>query len=147
MAITNTPKSKEFVAGSSPIILKGDYRPRENMKMASPDYIVRRMEDLLALGYDYDTAGKLAMDEFAYREAMEKGELDDRQEFGLGSLVKSVKKAVSGVVKGVKDNPLLAAAALNFAPALIPGGKAMFFGGKSSMFGNPLSLLNLVLCL
>ena len=35
MAITNTSKSKEFVAGSSPIILKGDYRPT---KMASaPD--------------------------------------------------------------------------------------------------------------
>jgi hypothetical protein len=66
------------------------------------------------------------MDEFAYREAMEKGELDDRQEFGLGSLVKSVKKAVSGVVKGVKDNPLLAAAAINFAPMLV--GKAPFIG-------------------
>ena len=143
MAITNTSQSKEFVAGSSPIILKGDYRPKENMKMASPDYIVRRMEDLLALGYDYDTAGKIAMDEFAYREAMERGEVDDRQEFGLGSLVKSVKKAVKGVVRGVKDNPLLAAAALQFAPALIPGGKSMLFGGANSVFGNPLSLLNL----
>ena len=144
MAITNTLKSKEFVAGSSPIILKGDLRPKENMKMASPDYIVRRMEDLLALGYDYDTAGKIAMDEFAYREAMERGEVDDRQEFGLGSLVKSVKKAVKGVVKGVKDNPLLAAAAINFAPMLLPGGKPLFgLGLTEGRFGNPLSLLNL----
>ena len=139
MAITNTSKSKEFVAGSSPIILKGDYRPKENMKMASPDYIVRRMEDLLALGYDYDTAGKLAMDEFAYREAMEKGEVNDRQEFGLGSLVKSIGKAVKGVVKGVKDNPLLAAAAINFAPMLtggspligLPAGVTNFFTSGS----------------
>jgi len=46
-----------------------------------------------------------------------------RAQYGLGSLVKSVKKAVKGVVKGVKDNPLLAAAALNFAPMLLPGGK------------------------
>ena len=35
------------------------------------------MEDLLDLGYDYDTAGKLAMDEDAYREAMDKGPIDD----------------------------------------------------------------------
>ena len=151
MAITNTSKSKEFVAGSSPIILKGDLRPKENMKMASPDYIVRRMEDLLALGYDYDTAGKLAMDEFAYREAMEKGELDDREEFGLGSLVKSVKKGIKGVVRGVKDNPLLAAAALNFAPMLLPGGKPIIglgggtfnlpkFFGKDGVISTALNL-------
>jgi hypothetical protein len=150
MAITNTSKSKEFVAGSSPIILKGDLRPKENMKMASPDYIVRRMEDLLALGYDYDTAGKIAMDEFAYREAMERGEVDDRQEFGLGSLVKSVKKAVKGVVRGVKDNPLLAAAALNFAPMLLPGGKPFIglgglTGSVKTLFedASPFSFLNL----
>jgi hypothetical protein len=36
-----------------------------------------------------------------------------RAQYGLGSLVKSVKKAVKGVVSGVKDNPLLAAAALS----------------------------------
>ena len=149
MAITNTLKSKEFVAGSSPIILKGDLRPKENMKMASPDYIVRRMEDLLALGYDYDTAGKIAMDEFAYREAMERGEVDDRQEFGLGSLVKSVKKAVKGVVRGVKDNPLLAAAALNFAPMLGGGKPFIGLGGLTgsvkTLFedASPFSFLNL----
>jgi len=50
-----------------------------------------------------------------------------RQMYGLGSLVKSigkgVKSAVSGVVDTIKDNPLLAAAAFNFAPMLLPGGK------------------------
>ena len=119
---------------------------------------------------DYDNIMKIedkafqnAMDRFKYyqdmkgkknfrdylREAGDEGEMfrgadGGRAKYGLGSLVKSVKKAVKGVVKGVKDNPLLAAAALNFAPMLIPGGKAMFFGpAKSSIFGNPLSLLNL----
>ena len=45
-----------------------------------------------------------------------------RQMYGLGSLVKSVTKGIKGAVKGVtgavKKNPLLAAAAFNFAPML-----------------------------
>ena len=53
-----------------------------------------------------------------------------RQLYGLGSLVKSVTKGVKSAVKGVtgaiKDNPLLAAAAFNFAPML--GGGAPFIG-------------------
>jgi hypothetical protein len=53
-----------------------------------------------------------------------------RQMYGLGSFVKSigkgVKSAVSGVVDTIKDNPLLAAAAFNFAPML--GGGAPFIG-------------------
>jgi hypothetical protein len=55
-----------------------------------------------------------------------------RAQYGLGSLVKSVKKAVSGVVKGVKDNPLLAAAALNFAPMLFKGGAPLIGFGKTA---------------
>jgi len=67
-----------------------------------------------------------------------------RQGYFLGKIVKGIKKGVKGVVKGVKKNPLLALAALNFAPALVAGGKSMFFGpASSSIFGNPLSLLNL----
>jgi hypothetical protein len=50
-----------------------------------------------------------------------------RQMYGLGSLVKSIGKGVKSAVKGItgaiKDNPLLAAAAFNFAPMLLPGGK------------------------
>ena len=63
-----------------------------------------------------------------------------RAQYGLGSLVKSVKKAVKGVVKGVKDNPLLAAAALNFAPMLAGGSPFIGFGkGKfaGSLFNLP----------
>ena len=66
-----------------------------------------------------------------------------RAQYGLGSLVKSVKKGIKSVVKGVKDNPLLAAAALNFAP-MLAGGKPFFgLGLTEGRFGNPLSLLNL----
>ena len=60
-----------------------------------------------------------------------------RAQYGLGSLVKGVKKAVKGVakgvkgvVKGVKDNPLLGLAALNFAPMLGGGSPFIGFGDK-----------------
>ena len=89
MALTNTKKAKDFIAGAPNITLKGDLRLKEDMAYGG------------------------------------------RAQYGLGSLVKSVKKAVKGVVKGVKDNPLLAAAALNFAPML--AGKAPFIGfGKTA---------------
>jgi len=69
-----------------------------------------------------------------------------RVKYGLGSLVKKAKKVVKGVVKGVKKNPLLAAAALNFAPML--GGNQPFFGigglqGSIKTLPNPLSFLGL----
>ena len=101
MALTNTKKAKDFMAGAPNITLKGDLRLKKDMAYGG------------------------------------------RAQYGLGSLVKSVKKAVKGVVKGVKDNPLLAAAAFNFAPMLFKGGASTFFGGSNAMFGNPLSLLNL----
>ena len=67
--------------------------------------------------------------------------LQPRQLYGLGSLVKSVTKGIKGAVKGVaktvKKNPLLAAAAFNFAPMLIPGGASTFLGGSKAMFGLP----------
>ena len=64
-----------------------------------------------------------------------------RQMYGLGSFVKSIGKAVKGVVKGVtrtvKKNPALALAAFNFAPMLVKGGASTFLGGKNAMFGLP----------
>ncbi|MAL11708.1 MAG: hypothetical protein CMF74_18850, partial [Maricaulis sp.] len=67
-----------------------------------------------------------------------------RVQYGLGSLVKSVGKAVKGVVKDagkVLKSPL-GLLALNFAPMLIPGGASTFLGGKNAMFnvGNLLGL-------
>ena len=62
-----------------------------------------------------------------------------RQMYGLGSIVKKITKGIKSGVKGitgaVKDNPLLAIAALNFAPMLVPGGASTFLGGKNAMFG------------
>ena len=53
-----------------------------------------------------------------------------RQLYGLGSLVKSVTKGITGAVKGVaktvKKNPMLALAAFNFAPMAF--GKSPFLG-------------------
>ena len=61
-----------------------------------------------------------------------------RQMYGLGSLVKSIgkgiKSAVKGVTKTVKKNPLLAAAALNFAPMLLKGGSPLI--GLGSLKGS-----------
>ena len=63
-----------------------------------------------------------------------------RQQYGLGSLVKKVTKGITGAVKGVaktvKKNPMLALAALNFAPMLGSSGYTTFLGGANAMF-NP----------
>ena len=71
-------------------------------KMAGPDYVVKRMEDLLDLGYDYDEAGRLAMDEDLYREAMDKGPVGDA--YKQGGITK--KKRVMSIATGkLKDYP------------------------------------------
>tara|TARA_R100000900_G_scaffold78061_1_gene61636 strand:+ start:468 stop:1256 length:789 start_codon:yes stop_codon:yes gene_type:complete len=54
-----------------------------------------------------------------------------REQYGLGSIFKGIKKAVSGVVKGVKKvakSPIGKAAMLYFAPSLIPGGASTLGG-------------------
>ena len=77
----------------------------------------------------------------AMRNMAAGGGIMNRQQYGLGSLVKSVtkgvKSAVKGVAKTVKKNPMLALAAFNFAPMLVKGGASTFFGGKNAMFGLP----------
>ena len=140
MALTDTKKAKEFMAGAPDIKLKGDLRP---MKMASMDEnereFMRLVEEFMERGFNQQEAIEEA------RETLEKKSMayGGRAQYGLGSLVKSVKKGIKSVVKGVKDNPLLAAAALNFAP-MLAGGKPFFgLGLTEGRFGNPLSLLNL----
>jgi hypothetical protein len=129
MAITNTSKAKEFEAGSSPIILKGDYRPTKMASAPDPRAELNQMA-LNMFGKELRLLTEDEMELLRDEYEISKGRVEEadggRAQYGLGSLVKSVKKAVSGVVKGVKDNPLLAAAALNFAPMLIPGGKPFF---------------------
>ena len=142
MAITDTKQAKDFTAGAPNITLKGDLTP---MKMASDDANERALEQifeqLLEEGFSLEEAAKKAREIFNERAMADGG----RVQYGLGSLVKSVKKAVKGVVKGVKDNPLLAAAALNFAPMLIPGVGKPIIGMGGGMFNIPKfsSLLNL----
>ena len=41
---------------------------KENMKMAGPDWYIKRMEHLMFLGYDYDEAGEIAYDNDRYYE-------------------------------------------------------------------------------
>ena len=150
MAITDTKQAKDFTAGAPNIKLKGDLRP---VKMASdPDMMDERNELSLRLfGKELKLLTPEEMDildEEAQR-LMQKFMADGgRAQYGLGSLVKSVKKAVKGVVKGVKKNPLLAVAALNFAPMLAGGSPFVGFGkGKfaGSLFNLPsiTSALNL----
>jgi len=41
---------------------------KENMKMAGPDWYLKRIEHLMFLGYDYDEAGEIAYDSDRYYE-------------------------------------------------------------------------------
>ena len=144
MALTDTKASKKFIAGAPEIILKGDYRPKKDMQMASDDtnerFLEQLYEQLLEEGFSPEEAAKKARQLAAERSMADGG----RAQYGLGSLVKSVGKAVKGVVKGagkLLKSPL-GLVALNFAPMLIPGGASTFFGGANSMFkmGNILGL-------
>jgi len=144
MALTNTTKAKEFTAGAPLITLKGDLRPKKEMKMASLDEnereFMRLIEEFMERGFSQQEAIDAAREEFD-KKAMAYG---GRAQYGLGSLVKKVGKAVKGVVKGagkILKSPA-GLLALNFAPMLIPGGASTFLGGKNAMF-NIGNLLNL----
>jgi len=144
MALTDTKKAKDFMAGAPDIVLKGDLRPKQDMQMASMDddyetEFMKLVGEFMEQGFNQQEAIDAARDELERQrnKFMADG---GRAQYGLGSLVKSVKKAVKGVVKGVKDNPLLAAAALNFAPMLAGGSPFVGFGkGKfaGSLFNLP----------
>jgi len=145
MALTDTTASKKFIAGAPDIILKGDFRrDKPEMKMASDDanqrFLEQLYEQLLDEGFSPEEAAKKAR-QLAQERSMADG---GRAQYGLGSLVKSVGKAVKGVVKGagkILKSPA-GLLALNFAPMLIPGGASTLFGGKNPMFniGNILGL-------
>ena len=103
MAILNTRKSRQFIAGAPTIILKGDYRPK------------RAMVD------------------------------GGRAEYGLGSIVKSAKKAVKGVAKGVKSfaKSDLGKAALLAAGAYYMGGGNLFGLQRAGLSTPGFSLSNI----
>ena len=135
MALTDTKASKKFIAGAPDIILKGDYRrEKPEMKMASdPDIMDERNELSLRLfGKELKLLTPEEMDilDQEAERLMQKFMADGgRAEYGLGSIVKGVKKAVKGVAKGVKGiigsdlgKTALAAAAL-------------YYGGGGNLFG------------
>tara|TARA_B100000424_G_scaffold268908_1_gene264734 strand:- start:527 stop:1558 length:1032 start_codon:yes stop_codon:yes gene_type:complete len=104
MALTDTKASKTFVAGAPDIILKGDYRrDKPEMKMASDDmnerFLEQLYEQLLDEGFSPEEAAKKARQLFEERSMADGG----RAQYGLGSIVKGVKKAVKGVGKGIKS--------------------------------------------
>ena len=72
--------------------------------------------------------------------------LEPRQQYGIGSFVKKavkgVKSAVKGVANTVKENPMLALAALNFAP-MIGGGKPFLGFGSGKLEGSLLNIPNI----
>ena len=146
MALTDTKQAKEFMAGAPDIKLKGDLRP---MKMASePDMMDERNELSLRLfGKELKLLTPEEMDilDAEAERLMQKFMADGgRAQYGLGSLVKSIKKGVKGVVKGVKQNPLLALAALNFAPMLGGGSPFIGFGKTAGSLGTIPGFSNLL---
>jgi len=96
MAITDTKQAKDFTAGAPNITLKGDLTPT---KMASMDEnereFMRLVEEFMERGFSQQEAIDAAREEFD-KKAMAYG---GRAQYGLGSLVKSVKKAVKKVAK------------------------------------------------
>ena len=150
MALTDTKKAKDFMAGAPDIKLKGDLRPKQDMQMASMDEnereFMRLVEEFMERGFSQQEAIDAAREEFD-KKAMAYG---GRAQYGLGSLVKSVKKAVKGVVKGVgkvAKSPLgLAAIGLGINRFGIPftgGTGAGFLGNLFTKGGTLSSILNL----
>ena len=141
MAITNTSKSKEFVAGSSPIILKGDYRPTKMASAPDPRAELNQMA-LNMFGKELRLLTEDEMELLRDEYEISKGRIEEadggRAEYGLGSLVKSVKKAVKKVAK----SPIGKAALLyTGAGALgnLAGGSGL--AGIFSGFTNPAQFL------
>ena len=60
MALTDTKKAKEFMAGAPDIKLKGDLRPRQDMQMASMDEnereFMRLVEEFMEQGFSQQEA-------------------------------------------------------------------------------------------
>ncbi len=99
MAITETIQAKEFTAGAPNITLQGDLRPNQMMASMEENEIefMRLVGEFMEAGFSQQEAIEAAREEFD-KKAMAYG---GRAEYGLGSIVKSIGKAVKGVAKGV----------------------------------------------
>ena len=137
MAITDTIQAKDFAAGAPRITLKGDLRPKKpEMKMASDPDRTDSINELSLQLFGKDlrllTEEELDMLRDEAERLTQKFMADGgRAQYGLGSLVKGVKKAVKGVTKGVKD----------FAKSDVGKAALLYFGGNllqgNQLFGNP----------
>ena len=159
MAITETIQAKEFTAGAPDITLKGDLRfnrrdeeefpdTRDNplnpfdkdLKMASMDEnekeFERLVDDFMERGFSLQEAIEEA------RETLEKKSMayGGRAQYGLGSLVKSVKKAVKGAVKGVGSILKSPAGLLALGVGINQFGIPFTGGMGQGFFGNMLNL-------
>jgi hypothetical protein len=153
MALTDTKKAKDFMAGAPDITLKGDLRPirkdeeefpdtrdnplnpfdkdlEDDKKMASMDEnereFMRLVEEFMERGFNQQEAIDAAREEFD-KKAMAYG---GRAQYGLGSLVKSIKKTAKKVLK----SPIGKAALLY----TVTGGLGNLAGGRA-LFKNFLS--------
>jgi len=91
------------VAKGGPIkTQKPDMEKDTKGKTAAPDYYIKRMEALMDLGYDYDEAGRIAMDFDDYMEAIDKGPVGDA--YKQGGVIKKKKIIAIGTGK-LKDYP------------------------------------------
>jgi len=156
MAILDTQKSKEFIAGAPSIILKGDHT---NKKIASAPGIDDSRNELSMQLFGKPlkllTPEEMDMLNDEAERLMQKFMADGgRAQYGLGSIVKSVGKAVKSVGKGVKKivgsdlgKLALTAVAANYAPmlfgkqtlmqqglpAIFSGATEFFTGGSKAM--------------
>jgi len=148
MAITETIESKEFVAGAPDIILKGDLTPKKpEIKTASGPDMTDELNQLSLQLFGKDLrllteAEMEALREEASRLSQKYMADGGRAQYGLGSIVKGVKKAVKGVAKGVKNvvssdmgKLALTALAANYAPMLF-GKQTLMQQGLPSIFSN-----------
>ncbi len=104
MAITETIQAKEFTAGAPNITLQGDLRPNQ-MMASGPDMTDSINELALELfGKDLRLLTEEELDilrDEAERLTQKYMASGGRAQYGLGSIVKSVGRAVKGVAKGV----------------------------------------------
>ena len=152
MAITETIESKEFVAGAPDIILKGDLTPKKpEIKTASGPDMTDELNQLSLQLFGKDLrllteAEMEALREEASRLSQKYMADGGRAQYGLGSIVKGVKKAVKGVAKGIKSvvssdlgKMALLAAAGSYGMGMGPLGSlkgAGFLPGMASNIGS-----------
>ena len=152
MALTDTTASKKFIAGAPDIILKGDYRrEKPDMKMAGYLDPMSEKNDMAMEMFgkqlkDLDESELELLDEEIQRLRSKFMADGGRAQYGLGSIVKSVKKAVKGVGKGIKSfaksdagKLALLAAGAYFAPGIgikAQGGLAPFFSNIGGSVGS-----------